>query len=272
MASLHPCRSICRSYTRYRSHYVRFQPALVLAILCVVSAFSLAHAQQYVGVDGRAYGTVEADGLHVRFELYNEPWTLAYWYPPAVTAISVYHRALGPTCGAWEVVGFVVPWTWSDESSGGATGPHMTFELVDVTAQPGVAYAYMARPLDANYQPNGADAPLGIATHGIALLARGTLYSGPGGCGQSGVNEVNFCPGTWCDAVPPASFTFGQVAPEISPYINTSTILHLYGTITGYTDFCGANQAIATFTAGPPGECTVATRQSSWGYVKSLYR
>lgn len=274
MTNLQRCLFIRHSCTQYRSSHARFQPALVLAILCMISLFSRAHAQLPVGVDGRAYGTVEADGLHVHFELYNEPWTYAYWYPPAVTAFSVYHRAFGASCGEWELIEFAVPWTWSDQSSGGPTGPHMTFDLLDATAQPGIAYAYMARALDATYQPiaDYGDAPLGMATHGTAPLARASLYSGPGGCGLSSVNEVWFCTGTWCDAVPPASFTFAAVSPEISQYINTGTVLHLYGTISGYWDLCGANQAIATFTAGPPGECIVATRQRTWGYVKSLYR
>ncbi|HEX6790542.1 MAG TPA: hypothetical protein VF247_04460 [Candidatus Krumholzibacteria bacterium] len=228
---------------------------------------SRAHAQQ-LGVDGRAYGTVQGDGLHVHFELYNEPWTTAYWDPSVVKAIQVYHRTLS-NCGDWQLISSSVPWSVSP------TSPYMSFDLVDVLAEPGVAYAYMARALDVTQQPVAgyADAPLGITTHGTALLGRGSLYSGPGGCGLSNVHEVYPCPDQSCSNVtPPTWFSFDDVTPDIAPYINSGTTLHLYGVISGYSDVCGSNEARATFTSATPGECTVATEPRTWGYVKSLYR
>jgi hypothetical protein len=234
-----------------------------LVVACMLTPFTETKAQPYF-VDGRAYGTVEGGGLRLQFELHAMPWTFSVWHvTPA--GVDVYRRPLTTTSCAWErITDEPVPWTWDDGAE-----PRMSFELLDTTAEPGVGYVYLGRAVDENRNqiPENPDASLGAATHGVALIAHGTLYAGPGGCGESWIQMVFTC-GSGCLT----GGRFGAVAPEVYAYVNTGTPLLLYGTVSGYMGHCGMSETVFDFASGVPMGCDLPTKQSTWGHVKSLYR
>jgi hypothetical protein len=241
---------------------------MLLCLSFSLLAFSAPSAQvspPYI-FDGRLIGTVEADGLHLDIQLDGNPWSVNAW-ATTPAGIDVYRSIIGPGCGSWDrITSEPLAWSWVDEPGG---GPHLSFELVDATAQPNHGYTYYARAVDAagNAVPENQDAYLGVATHGVALLAHGTLYGGPGGCGLSYRQEVvNSC--LW-DCYPPL---LANTAPDVTPYINSGTRVRLYGTIEGVISFCGTNETIAFFTFAVPSDCVVAAEEKTWGAVKRLYR
>jgi hypothetical protein len=221
----------------------------------------------YYRFDGRLTGTVEPSGLRLEIQLDGNPWSVNTW-TATPSGIDVYRSDIGVECGSWELVtDEPVAWSWVDDSGG---GPHMSFELVDVTAIPNQGYMYYARAVDTdrNPIPENEDAYLGAATHGVALLGHGTLYGGPGGCGQSYRQEVWNC---YPECFP--ALLFGDTSPDVTPYINSGTTVLLYGIITDVTSlYCGTNETIASFSSAIPGNCVVGVENRTWGSVKELYR
>lgn len=232
-----------------------------VVIACTSTLVAEATAQPYY-VDGRAYGTVEAGGLRVQFDVIQMPWVSSVWYvTPA--GIEVYRRAVGTLCGAGELITEApVPWTWD-----GGANPPMSFEVLDETAQPGAAYVYLGRAVDASGDaiPENPDAAFGAATHGIALIAHGQLYAGPGGCGESYVQQTFGCG----DCYMGGRFT---AEPAVLAHVNTGKPFLLYGVVSGYNGTCGASEVVMHFSSAIPTNCVVSVQETSWGYIKSLYR
>lgn len=239
------------------------RPARMVSLLvaaCAPLLYSDVSAQLY-SFDGRNTASVEADGLHlqIRFEWPGD----TFWYTTPA-AIDVYRMEIDFQCGSWErVTDQPVPFSWQDDDP---LAPHLAFEVVDVTAQPGLGYAYMARPVDVNRTQIDGDAYIGIATHGIALLGHGTLTGEPGGCGESYVQYIGLCPD---ECFPGLRFS---ASPEVAPYINSGTTVLVYGVIESVMWTCQTSEEIALLYSAVPGGCIVAVESTTWGYVKSLYR
>ncbi len=244
-----------------------FFSALLFCFLFLFSPTSVQSDPAYFVFDGRLLGSVEPGGLHLQIQLDGNPWSVNAW-TATPTGIDVYRSDIGVECGAWErITNEPVAWNWVDDPGG---GPHLSFELVDVTAAPNHGYMYHARAVDAdrNAIPENQDAYLGTATHGIALLGHGTLYGGPGGCGQSYRQEVWNC---YQECFP--ELLFADTSPDVTPYINSGTRVLLYGTITEVTSlFCGTNETIAFISSAIPNDCVVGVETRTWGSVKQLYR
>jgi hypothetical protein len=219
----------------------------------------------YYIFDGQLIGTVEPAGLRLQIQLDGNPWSINAW-TATPAGIDVYRSDIDVECGSWErITNEPVAWNWVDDPGG---GPHLSFELVDVTAVPNHGYMYHARAVDAdrNAIPENQDAYLGTATYGIALLGHGTLYGGPGGCGLSYRQEVENC---YQECFPAL---LADTSPDVAPYINSGTRVLLYGTITGVTSVCGTNETIGLFSIAVPSDCVVAVEKTNWGTLKQLYR
>lgn len=216
--------------------------------------------------DGRLIGSVEPGGLHLQIQFDGNAWSVNQW-TTTPAGLDVYRQRVGAQCGSWErITEDPVDWTWVDDPGG---GPHLAFDIIDDTAEPNNGYMYWARAVDGNRDavPDDADAYLGVATHGVALLGHGTLYGGAGGCGQNYRQEVWNCN---LECFPPL---LANTASEVTPYINSGTRVLLYGTITEVTSlFCGTNETVAYFTSAVPGDCIVAAEETTWGRIKDLYR
>jgi len=234
--------------------------------LALTTPFSTASAENYYNVDGRLIGSVESDGMHLQIEFDAHPWGGVVW-TTTPAGIDVYRNAIGDGCGLWErITDEPVVWSWVPDLGG--TG--IAFELVDDATQPGHGYIYQARAVDAerNIILEDEYVHLGVATNGVALLAHGTLYGGPGGCGLSYVQEISPC-GNDSHCYPPLVF---QTAVDVAPYVNSEAVLLLYGVVVNVISPCGANETVALLSGAIPVACAVAVEERTWGSVKSLYR
>lgn|GEM_PF-4629388 len=227
-------------------------------VVCALTLVSGVSAQAYE-FEPRLLSSVAVDGLHLEVTLdsgYNV-WTTE----PA--GIDLYRHAIAVGCGSWDLVtAEPVAWDWQEEP------PHMSFEVVDDGAQPGQGYVYQARAVDAdrNAIPENPDTFLGVATHGVALLGHGTLYGGPGGCGESYLQVIENC---YPECFPALRFS-GD--PEIAQYINSGTPVFVYGVITNVFWTCQQNEIIAHLYTATPGSCVTPVEETTWGSVKSRYR
>jgi hypothetical protein len=231
---------------------------LVVFALIVVSDVS---AQPYE-FEPRLLSSVAADGLHLEVTL---DWGYNAW-PTEPAGIDLYRRTIAISCGSWDLVtAQPVPWAWLEDPY---PTPHMSFEVVDDGAQPGVGYVYQIRAVDAdrNAIPENIEVFLGVATHGIALLGHGTLYGGPGGCGESYVRVIENCS---LECFPALRFS-GE--PEIEQYINSGTPVLVYGVIEDVMWTCQVNEIVAHLYTATPHACVSPVEKSTWGSVKSRYR
>jgi hypothetical protein len=226
--------------------------------VCALIMVSGVSAQAYE-FEPRLLSSVAADGLHLEVTL--EPGYNAW--PTEPGGIDLYRRAIAISCGSWELVtAQPIPWDWQVEP------PHMVFEVVDDGALPGQGYVYQARAVDAdrNDSPENPDTFLGVATHGIALLGHGTLYGGPGGCGESYLQVIENCNP---ECFPALRFD-GE--PEIAQYINSGTPVLVYGVITNVIWTCQQNEIIAHLYTATPSACVTPVEETTWGSVKNQYR
>jgi hypothetical protein len=230
-------------------------------VACALIPFSDVSAQAYQ-FEPRLLSSVAADGLHLEVTL---DWGYHAW-PVEPAGIDLYRRAIAVSCGSWELVtAQPVPWDWVEEPY---PTPHMSFEVVDDGAQPGQGYVYQLRAVDAdrNAIPENPDTFLGVATNGVALLGHGTLYGGPGGCGESYVQVIENC---YPECFPALRFEGG---PEIEPYINSGTPVFVYGVISTVMWTCQQNEIIAYIYTATPGACVAPVEETTWGSFKSRYR
>lgn len=230
-------------------------------VVCALLLASGVSAQTYE-FEPRLLSTVAADGLHLDVSL---DWGYNAW-PTQPAGIDLYRRDIGVSCGSWDLVtSEPVPWDWQADPY---PTPHMSFEVVDDTAQPGQGYVYQVRAVDAdrNAIAENPDTFLGVATHGVALLGHGTLYGGPGGCGESYVQVIENCAG---ECFPPLRFG-GE--PEIAQYINSGTPVLVYGVITNVMWTCQQNEIIAHLYTATPAGCVSPVEATTWGSIKSQFR
>ena len=233
----------------------------LLLVVCKFMVVSGVSAQAYE-FEPRLLSSVAADGLHLDVTL---DWGYNAWLTEPA-GIDLYRRAIAAGCGSWDLVtAQPVPWDWQDEPY---PTPHMSFEVVDDGVQPGQGYVYQVRAVDAdrNAIPENPDTFLGVATHGVALLGHGTLYGGPGGCGESYVQVIENCSSECFPAL-----RFGG-EPEIAQYINSGTPVFVYGVITNVIWTCQQNEITAHLYAATPGACVTPVEKTTWGSIKSLYR
>jgi hypothetical protein len=233
----------------------------LLLVICALIVVSGVSAQTYE-FEPRLLSSVAGDGLHLEVTLdwgYNASW------PTEPAGIDLYRRAIAVSCGSWDLVTVQpVPWDWHEET----TTPHMSFEVVDDGAQPGQGYVYQARAVDVdrNPIPENVNTFLGVATHGVALLGHGTLYGGPGGCGESYVRVIENC---YTECFPALRFT---AEPEVAQYVNSGTPVYVYGVITNVMWTCQQNEIIAHLYTATPGGCVTPVEETTWGSIKGLYR
>jgi hypothetical protein len=233
-----------------------------LPLVCAFILLSAVSAQAVFEFEPMLESYVAVDGLHLQVSL---EWGYQSW-PTEPAGVDLYRRPIAVSCGAWQLVTpQPVPWDWQDEPY---PTPHVSFEVVDDGAQPGQGYVYEIRAVDENRNAiaGNTDIFLGVATHGVALLGHGTLYGGPGGCGESYLQVVENC---YSECFPPLRFT-GE--PEVTQYINTSTLVYVYGVIENVMWTCQANEIVAHLSTATPGECATPVEPSTWGSIKSLYR
>lgn len=98
------------------------------------------------------------------------------------------------------------------------------------------------------------------------LLGHGTLYAGPGGCGESYVQVIENCSP---ECFPALRFS-GE--PEIAQYINSGTTVYVYGVIANVMWTCQQNEIIAHLYTATPGSCVTPVEETTWGAIKSRYR
>lgn len=244
---------------------MRFRQALrPLPVLASVLALTILQAAPASGqcpyrevVIGYFLATYDGSAMQLRLDLEN-----GYWWPGThrgnAVAFDVFRKKLGYECGPEErVTGEPIPWATECEA--------FVANLTDPNVPLDTAYAYEARPVDADRNP--AQAPPGqvvdsFRTYGVAgtaLLAHGYLNQG-----DNFTLFVNSCPNECLGS--------GLLRPTRYDTFDLASPVVVYGDRVGVEYYSNGLATTLYATSVTNSQCLIAVEPVEWSTVKRLYK